>query len=53
MRGELLVDVEHAEASTIGGVANLDIVVVPSELLVELRAGEEVGTSEEVADSGN
>jgi len=50
---EFLVDVEHAVASTVHGVANLDVVVVPAELLVGLGAGEELGAAEEVADTGN
>jgi hypothetical protein len=50
---KLLVNVQHAVAGTILGVANLDVVVVPAELLVGLRAREKVGAAEEVADSGN
>jgi hypothetical protein len=50
---ELLVDVEHAVASTVHGVTNLDVVVVPTELFVGLRAGQEFGATEEVADTGN
>jgi hypothetical protein len=53
VRLELLVDVEHAVASTVHGVANLDVVVVPSELLVGLRAREELGATKEVADTSN
>ena len=53
MRLELLVDVEHAVASAIRRVANLDVVVVPAELLVRLDAGEEVGAAKEVADAGD
>jgi hypothetical protein len=50
---ELFVDVEHAVASTVHRVANFDVVVVPAELLVGLRAGQELGATEEVADTGN
>jgi len=53
LRLELLVDIEHAVASTIRRVANLDVVVVPAELLVGLDAGKEVGATEEVADAGD
>ena len=53
LRLELLVDVEHAVARTILRVANLDVVVVPAELLVGLDAGQEVGAAEEVADTSN
>lgn len=50
---KLLVDVKHAVASAVLGIANLDVVVVPAELLVSLDAGEEVGAAEEVADTGD
>jgi hypothetical protein len=53
MRLEFLVNVDHAVASTVHGVANLDVVVVPSELLVGLRAGEESSATKEEADAGN
>lgn len=53
MGWEFLVDVEHAVASTVHGVADLDEVVVPAELLVGLRAGEELGAAEEVANTSN
>jgi len=48
---ELLVDVEHAVASTVRGVTNLHVVVVPSELLVSLWSWEEVCATEEEADT--
>jgi hypothetical protein len=50
---KLLVDVEHAVAGTIHRVANFNIVVVPTELLVGLWAGQKLGATEEVADTSN
>lgn len=50
---ELFVDIEHAVAGAVQGVADFDIVVIPAELLVGLRAGQELGAAEEVANAGN
>jgi hypothetical protein len=50
---EFLVNVEHVVACTVRGVANLDIVVIPAELLVRLRARKEIGAAKEEADAGN
>jgi hypothetical protein len=50
---ELFVDVEHAVANAVHGVTDLNVVVVPAELFVGLRAGQELGAAEEVADTGN
>lgn len=49
---ELLVDVQHGEVG-VCRVAELDVLVVPAELLVGLYAGEELGTGPEVGNSGN
>ena len=53
LRLKFLVDVQHAVAGTVLRVADLDIVVVPAELLVGLDARKEVGTAEEVADTSD
>jgi hypothetical protein len=53
LRLELLVNVQHAVASAVLRVTNLNVVVVPTELLIRLDAGQEVGAAEEVADAGN
>jgi hypothetical protein len=45
--------VEHAVASTIRGITNLDIVVVPAELLVGLWSWEEICATEEEANTGD
>jgi len=50
---EFFVDVEHAVAGAVRRIANLNIVVVPAELLVGLRARKEVGATKEEADTGN
>jgi len=50
---KFLVDVQHAVASAVLRVANLDVIVVPAELLVRLDAGKEVGAAEEVANTGD
>jgi hypothetical protein len=50
---KLFVDVDHAVTSTVHGIANFDIVVVPAELLVGLWAWEEVGAAKEEADTSN
>jgi len=50
---ELLVDVEHVVADTVDWVADLNVVVVPTELLIGLRARKEVSATEEIAYAGD
>jgi hypothetical protein len=50
---KFLVNVEHVVAGTVRWVANLDIVVIPAELLVRLWARKEIGAAKEEADAGN
>jgi hypothetical protein len=53
VRLEFFVDVNHAVASTVHWVANLNVVVIPAEFLVGLWAGQEPGTAEEEAYTGD
>lgn len=53
LRLEFLVDVEHAVAGAVLRIADLNVVVIPAELLVRLDARKEVGATEEVANTGD
>jgi hypothetical protein len=53
LRLEFLINVEHVVTCTVRWVANLDIVVIPTEFLVRLRARKEIGAAKEEADAGN
>jgi hypothetical protein len=53
MRLEFFVNVNQAVASAVHRFANLDVVVVPTELLIGLWARKELGAAKEEADTGN
>jgi hypothetical protein len=53
MRLELFVNVHQAVASAVHRFTNLDVVVIPTELFIGLRARKELGAAKEEADTGN